>query len=424
MKNFIYKVYDNNGVFLGLLKDVAGEPNFTSQINSGAGELTIKLPRSIFNFDEEKIIKHNNIIKVFCHDKDTKENAKKAGLWDVGKWDEMYWDVSSESGINLFTGYISKYTPELNPSSEIVTVTCLGFVTEFDRFLVENASGGTTINYTTVDPSVILKDIIDKYQAQGGSVTYDPLNIETAGTSVSYSFNTEFTKSALDKVIELSPEEFYYLVESNNQLIFKAKNASADHTFGFEKDVISVKPEKSIENIVNRIYFTGAENASGVPLYKKYNRTVSQNENGIFTKKIVDGRITNESTMDLIANNILDRQELPEVRTTLIIRDNNARDGLGYDIETIKPGDTCKIRSTNTVINSKWDSLVWDSDTWDYSFIEILDTVQQIIKVKYQPNFVTLELSTKLPNISRTVDILKKNLDKVHTDKNPSQPLT
>lgn len=399
MKKFLFKAYDSTGGFISTIPDVLDKPRFTSYINSGQGEMTFILPRSVFSFEEGTVISQNNEVRVECFDAD------------------------NPAGVTIYSGYVSKYAPTLDKGRESITVTCLGFVSETERFIAEDASGNTTLTYNSYDPTNIIKDLLDKYTAAGGRVDYTASSTVDTSTTVSYEFNTYTVKEALDKCVELSPNGFYYYVDSNKTLNFKGKDVTANHTFVLGKDVISVIPEKSVENMVNRVYFTGGD-VSGTTFYKKYERASSIAEYGLFAEKYVDTRVTDESTADIIADSILDRGDTPETRTTLVIRDNNGLDGMGYDIETIKPGDTCKILGYTDKSTNLWGSAVWDSDKWDYDITQVTATVQQIVKTSYEPDKLIIEISSRLPNISKRVEDIKRNLTKIYTDENPTAPTT
>jgi len=396
MKKYLFKAYDATGGFLSTIPDVLDEPRFTSYINSGQGEMTFFLPRSIFSFEEASVIAQNNEIRVECSDAD-------------------------ESGQVIYSGYISKYAPTLSGGREFISVTCLGFVSELERFMAEDASGNTTLTYNSQDPTDILEDVVDKYSTAGGRVDYNLTSTTDTSSTVSYEFNTYTVKECLDKIVELAPNGYYYYIDEDKVVNFKDKSATADHTFILSKDIISIIPEKSIENMVNRIYFTGGD-VSGTTLYKKYERASSISTYGLFAQKYVDSRVTNESTADLIADAILDRGDTPETRTTVVIRDNNGEDGRGYDIESIKPGDTCQILGYSGKATNLWDVAVWDSDKWNYDLSQVSSTVQQIMKVSYEPDKVTLEISSRLPNISRRVEDIQRNLLRLTTNENPSAP--
>jgi hypothetical protein len=282
-------------------------------------------------------------------------------------------------------------------------------------------SGATSLNYLSKDPSNILKDIIDKFRAEGGKSNYGGSSVALTGTVTSYQFNTNTVKEALDKINELAPNGWYYFVDATNTITFKGKDATSNHTFTLGKDIISIVPEKSLENMCNCLYFTGGD-VGGVPIYKKYKRQGSIDTYGLYAQKYIDSRVTDPTTMDIIANSILDRGDAPETRTTLVIRDNNASDGRGYDIESIKPGDTCKVIGFNKSNSSLWDIAVWNVDKWDYDITQVSSINQQIVSVSYEPTRVTLQISSKLPNISHRVEDIKRNMDQISTNNNPANP--
>lgn len=400
MKRYLFKAYDATGGFLSTIPDVVDDPVFTSYINSGLGELTFKLPRSVFNFEESTVIAQNNQIIVTCYDED------------------------ATGGVNIYNGYISKYAPTFNRGKEYISVTCLGFVTEFERFMAEDASGNTVLDYNSEDPTDILKDVLDKFTTAGGTPDYDGSSTDDTSTTVSYEMNTYTVKETLDKVVELSPNGWHYFVDADNVVNFKAKDTTANHVFDLGKDVVTIIPEKSVEGMVNRIYFTGGEDASGDTIYKKYERSSSISNYGLYAKKIVDTRVTDETTMGIMATSLLDRGDTPETRTTLVIRDNNTDDGRGYDIESIKPGDTVQVLGYVDQNTNLWDLAVWNSDKWDYDLTQVSSTIQQVMKVHYEPTKVTLEISSKLPNISHRVEDIKRNMDRLTTNNNPDAPTT
>lgn len=177
--------------------------------------------------------------------------------------------------------------------------------------------------------------------------------------------------------------------------------------------------------MVNKIYFTGAEiTATGENLYKKYTRSSSISNYGLYAKKLVDTRVSDETTMGIMATSILDRGDTPETRTTLVIRDNNNLDGRGYDIESIHPGQTIKLLGYTQQNTNLWNTAIWDTDKWDYDLTQVSSTVQQIMKVSYEPNKLTVELSSKLPDISHRVEDIRRNQISLTTNENSTAPTT
>jgi len=153
------------------------------------------------------------------------------------------------------------------------------------------------------------------------------------------------------------------------------------------------------------------------PVFKKYEDLTSIRLYGIHTLHKQDERVTNISTMDSIADAIIEAHKYPEIRTKLRVL------GSTYDIESIEPGDTCQIRNFVDKLYSKWDISEWDVDYWDFSYLSVSETIMQIQSVLYTPNYAEIELSSKAPRISDTIEAINRNLRWRQTRDNPSSPI-
>ena len=334
--------------------------------------------------------------------------------------------VGTETNLRGYWKLDNNYTDETSNSNNLTAGGSPTFTT--DVF-----GGETEISYYQMSPSDILKDILNKFTALGGTPFYDSTSIDDTGTTVTYSMNTLTVAEALRKCVELSPAGWYYFVDAENIVKFKDNETDADHLIVMQKDVISIQQEKSTEHMINRIYFTGGE-VGGSKMYRKYSRSSSINTYGLYAMKKVDTRITLASTMDTIAGAILDRADSPEVRTLMVLKDNNAYyqgafsvgfgSSYGMDIEKIHPGDTIKTIGFDSKLTNKWDEAIWDTDVWDYERSEVLSIVQQIRKVSYKPESIEIEISTRLPDVARSVKILEERVTKQNTNENPSTPTT
>lgn len=400
-KRFLYKIYDSTGAYVETWNDVINEPQFTSTMNFGVGEMTVELARGANSFGESDSVNYMNRLDLYV------------------------FDAEQPQGQIIYSGYIAKYEPIFDGTSERVVVTFLGYAFQFQRYMYADGSETTEFTHSSQDPEDIFKDILDKFTALGGTPDYDGSSTSTTGTSVSYTFNVNTVKEALDKTIELSPVGWFYYVNPQDNIVeYGESSASADHTFTIGRDVISIRPEKSTENMVNEVYFTGGDTGGGSNLYKYYERSSSITSYGRFVKKIVDNRVTSSTTAQTIAEAVMDAFDSPVTRTTLVIMDNHSPDNTnrGYDIESIKPGDTARVLGYTDKGNTKWDQATWDSDKWDYDISDISATVQIILKVQYiAGNKVRLELSNQQPQIAKRIEDINRNLEQSKTLANPSQ---
>lgn len=397
-KRYLYKIYEPNGDFITTWADVVSEPEFYSDINGGYSELVVRLARSESEFDENNSVDYENQLKLWEFDEDT-----------------------GYAGVQIYSGKISRYTPQIVGSREIVEVTFLSYWWETQQMILENA-GDTEVAYTAQDPTAILKDALDKFTASGGRLDYDGGSTDNTGLSLDYTFNTATFQEVLLKCLDLAPFDWYLRVGPNDIIYFEQKNSVADHILTLGKEISEYYPEKRTENIINTIYFVGG----GSPkLYKKYVDSASVTAYGTKAIKYVDERVVDTGTSDAIKDRIFDSLSEPEIRITAKIMDNNglARDAMrGYDIESLFVGQTVQIRNATAKTNNLWDEILWDVDSWDYDITNASSQVLQIMKVQYHPDYAIIELSNKQPDIVRRVEEINRQLVDSITADNPTAP--
>lgn len=411
MKRYKYDVYDNTGAYVTTWSDVVSEPSFSSSVNSGLSEMKVKLSRLADDFGESDDISFYNQVIVRCFDTDTND------------------------GVVIFNGYISGYTPELDSNNEFIEVVLLGYIQELSRIeLLDNGSGintsptagNTTLLYEDQDPSNIFKDIIDKYNDLTGvlgKINYTAESVDSTGVSIDeYTFKTVTIKDAIDKLIQLCPAGWYWFLDANNVIHLHEFADTPDFTFYVGKDVKSIKPYKRIENIKNVAYVIGAE-VAGENLFRKYERSASIANYGRSVIFIEDGRLTDSATMQKFADASLGVDDEPEIRTQIVIIDNNNLENFGKDIEAIMPGQVIKVlnflsKKTYTL----WGQALWNVDKWGYDIANVTATNVNVVKVDYAPDYVKLEVSSRLPFFTRDVNELRRRLEAKTSTKNPDAP--
>lgn len=287
-------------------------------------------------------------------------------------------------------------------------------------FKTQTTSGLTTIAYLSQDPGAILRDIMDKYIAQGGNLSYDTSTIELTGTTVSYTFNTNTTLEGLKKCLELAPANWYfYIDQANNMVHFHQKSGAVQRTFVLGKDIVSLSPKKTIENMVNVVYFTGG----GTPaLFLKFQNATSIGLYGIKAIKYVDQRVTTAGTAETIAENLLEQHNAPEMQLEFEIIDNNVDSTSGYDIEVITLGEVMAIRNTGGTNSSLWDNAMWDADYWDFNIRDLATALLQITRLDRKPGSIKIFCSTTPPDVNKRIEDINRNLEASQTVNNPTAP--
>jgi hypothetical protein len=369
VKNFYYKVFDYNGNFLKTWSaDVVSDPAFRMIINSGQGEMKIRLARPIAAYGEDSDVAFNNKIELWIEDK---ENI---------------------SGLLIYSGFIVDYEPLVSGQDEYVDVTVIGYVAELGMQTFIDTNGNTAKMYLAKDPSVMVADVIARANSH---ITAGV--ISTVGVTRDYTFNNVKTADLLTYLTQICPPGWFWFSGADNLLIFKAKATTAQHTFIVGKHLTKVDGLKTIRDLYNAVRFIGGTPSGGVQLYKVYEDATSIARYGRREYVMIDQNVTQEATADAMAADYLLANANPFVRATVIILDSNGDDqARGYDIESIKPGDTCKILDPDCLAGAQ-----------SYA----LNSIMQIQTVQYDYDTATLELSVRAPWTAKRIQDIYRDLN-------------
>lgn len=399
-KFFVYKVYNSAGDFITTWSDdVLSIPKFSTAINSAPGQMTVKLARAFDNYGEEDDVAFANRVDVYCFDSD-----------------------SPGVGVLIYRGFISTYSPNLQRGQEYVVITLLPYISLAAKTILKDASNNTTVQYLSQDPSTIFRSILGLAVAAGLRIDTTATSIDITQSVVSYTYNTNTIKEALDKALELTPDGWYWRVDPDDTVHLHQQPATVTHDLLIGQHIVSANPEKRIENIVNRVYVTGGGDP---PLYRVYERSSSISAYGLREAKVVDQRVTDPATALIMATRILDAQEAPETRIKMTIVDNNGQlQDQGYDIESIKIGDTIRIKNLQfgSKSESLWDVAEWDVDVWDQTLASIAGNPLLVVKLNYNGDTIDVETSSQFPVVSKRIEDINRNLVNTQTVNNPAAP--
>lgn len=383
-------------------KEILNPPAFREIINTGACELVIRLARPFNNFGEEEDVALGNLIDLYVYDHDAPDGIKK------------------------FRGKISAYRPVFEQKKEFVEITVLGLAAEFENYILRDSSDNTTLAYNSVDPSTILRNVLDKYRADGGYINYTSTSIDNTNTTVSYTFSLNTIKECIDKIAELAPDGWYGYVDNDGIYQFHGANlANADYKVAIGREVERMEASKTTEQIINRIYAVGGTPAGDTQLYEVFEATGSIGTYGLYAKKLVDGRVTLPDTLSIMASRKLSHYQAPITRTTIEIVDNSGHNsGHGADIESFNVGKTIQIQNLGYGYSAPilWDLAVWDVDVWDQPLNLTVSNVMQITSIKYELDKISIEASDRLPEVSKRIEDIKRNLEQEQTKDIPTSP--
>ena len=384
-KKFYHKVYTKNDQYITTWSsDVISDPCFKMIINSGQGEMLIKLARPLDDYGEDWDVKFNNKIETYILDKE------------------------QPNGLLIYSGYISDYQPTVSGNDQYVDVTAIGYVVELENTSFINSSNGNSAKvYLDEDPSDIIKDILLQYNAQQGKVVAG--NIDKVGTFRDYTFNNISNFQAIDKARELCLDQgyWYWYVGCNNKLDLHVKSTVVNHTFIIGTHFTKIDAFKTIRDLHNSVNFIGGIPAGGVQLRQTYSDATSIATYGLKEYIMIDTRVTEPATAQSLAQGYLDMNKDPFVRATISLIDSKGDNEIGYDIESILPGQTC------VIIDPKG-----NTGTQSYA----LNQPMIIQSVQYDFDTVTLELSIRPPWVAKRIQDIWRDLNKTTTNTAPIIP--
>jgi hypothetical protein len=297
--------------------------NFNLSMNSGPGALSMDVPRK---FDDESlndILEPGNQVKVVVYDKEAPQ------------------------GVDLYNGFIAEDSRELS-STEKVRVEVWGEIVRLQKAPFVDSSGNHVKTYNQ-ELADTFKDVIDEYQAlvPGTDIGYTSSSIDNTGKSLTTTVNNEFFLDALNAAFELTDVDWYWYLDVDSNIYLKQFSTTADHYFMFERDIVSFKFGRSITDMVNQVNFwNGEPSGSGTYIAKKYVDSVSQGKYGIWGEFKNDSRYTVVASVDDFSDRLFENFADPLTPMEVVLADSNGGFG-GYDIDSIKPGNTCKFQNYN-----------------------------------------------------------------------------
>lgn len=259
------------------------------------------------------------------------------------------------------------------------------------------SSGSIGNQFNSYDPGAIIVSLLDSFTNAGGIVDCDETSVDATGTVVSYTFKYNTVLDGIKKCLELAPPNWYWYVDIGTNVVhFHRLSLTPNHTFIKGQHIGNIKPKYSIENIKNRVIFSGGENPSipGVNIVSDQSNSGSILKYGQWLSFDSDNRVTTQSTADLIVNNTLGEFASPQFTTTLRVYATK------YDIETINVGNAIAFRNANDLVNS---------------------LVLQVVSRTKTPDYADLTLATLPPSQTHRIEDIKRNLDAVITANNPAQ---
>jgi len=372
-KQIQIKSFDTDGVFVKSIADATFDV-ITKVINGGVGNLSLKLARKFDAYNTNGDVTLGNRIEIWVYDED-----------------------SGNDGVILYKGWVEQQNPLIDGGDERVEILCTSLIARMRNDILKDTSQTTlytiaTLGLTTTSGSIaaaeiadVVKAIIDKFSENNTSIN---INYNPAGTDLivdttkdmQYTFEATTYIDAIEKCRQVAPQNTYWRIDSDGNIYFNAPSNSADHVFTIGKDIKKIEASNSLDSVKN-IFLIWDGQAAG--LYTEYTDDTSIASYGRRVKQLVDSNIADQTTMDNLGNSYIEENKDPKVRITLEIIDNNENDK-GYNIESIDPGDTCRIVGINEDDSIFGDNMIIKQVIWELDKATlIIETERDFDKDRY-----------------------------------------
>lgn len=271
-----------------------------------------------------------------------------------------------------------------------------GLVSDTGRdiaFILYEAGAETTVPFNSYDPSDILREVVDFANSRGARINYTADSIQNTNTVVSYTFRNQNIKQVIEKILELSPANWYYYYDFGTDTIYlRERSATPDRWLRQGATVVGGKIIKTIEQVVNDVPFSGG----GDPALYIRDTVAPADGTRRGLKPLSDNRVTSEDTAYILTGS-----EIEQFNKALYAGDVTiAEDGTFY-LEDVAVGEM-------------------------YGFIGFGDLIDGIVvqgvSKDYSADKMPIALTYNVPRVNKRVEDIKRNLDTLETANNPVEP--
>lgn len=264
-------------------------------------------------------------------------------------------------------------------------------------FKVYELGGQTTVPHNSVEPADIFRAAITYLRNQGVNVRFTADSVKNTNTVVSYTFNTNTVMEVLNQVLKLCPADWYWFIEPGTNIVhLEPRPTVASHTFTLGENIELFNIERSLEQLVNDVYFSGgkpdgAETNVFVHRYDAFSSNLYRRR----LSKLSDDRVKVESTAVLLADSELARNNMPQYTINLVVVAEK------YPIEEVQVGQLIRLANFGNFID---------------------ELLLQAASVDYQGDKLALTLGMLPPSLPKRIQDIRRNLDTVSQEDNPVSP--
>ncbi len=362
-KQVFIKTYTSAGVYKGTFYDFVFS-QFSENLNGGLSDVAVTIPRRFDQYNSD-------------------------GALDLG-YELQIWvaDTEAPNGIQIGSFEINEITPSVS-NTETVTIGCSGYIFQLALDLWDDV-GKVYQKYESLDPSVMMQDVIDKYNVANSKhkIHYTATSIALTGKSETIEFYAISPLEAIQMAAGLADVNWFWRVDKSNNLYFSAMPTSATHMFIMGKDIQSLKINRSIRDMKTGVLFSnGLSDDDPEYVFDLYSNAAAIASYGRRFQRISDNRYTKSSgSAQEMCSRVVGLYKAPLNTVSLRVLDSNQ--GNGYDIESINVGDTCRILNINSndalTSNMLITSKVYNIDYVDLTVVDARKYIDRLIMERRQ----------------------------------------
>jgi len=330
MKSYLYRVYNGGSLAQTWGGDsmsqvpVTSDPSFSAEVDGGLSPLTISLALP-FDYTGTDLTL-GNTVETWC----TRDDGTTA---------------------MLHAGFLETIEDDVSDGAQATTVTVTPYLKQLGSDYFRDDDTGTTIahTWTSTDVSTILSTIISKSIVRAGTfsrVHTTASSIQTSGKTISIQVGSETYLDAIRRVKGMGPGDWYWYVDAAGVFWYRNFDSGTKHVLTLGREIKRLSRTQDIQELKNTVDFWNSADAldSVLALERPAALSASQTAYGRRVEQITDSRIDDADTAKSLADRFIREREQPLVTISVDVL-SDANDPRGYDIESIKPGDTCEVRN-------------------------------------------------------------------------------
>lgn len=403
-------VTDTNGNFVDCVRDAPLLSGFKETMNASTSALKVQLPRKFEQID-------------LLGTPSGHGTMQQGYIWKY----YLFGPSLPAGGLLRFAGQVDGWEPQIADSGEESIALTL---TPQSSALADHGITGTlafgTANQpgTYVDPITQFNYFFSNIDPVTGLTYCNPLTLDgsnpsSSGITTQFSYQNQTIQSIFNTIILMLPANYFYRTNPDNSVTLNQTPLTAQHTLQVGVHCSNPQYSQMWVSMKNVVFFIGGTNPATVTTANPNGSPITSTQRGVDMETIGErlyfhneSRVTDQATANALALGDLNFYDRPLLVTKIRIPDfRGPNPGVGFDIETLKVGDSIQLQdNTYNGASTLWDNFNWDQSNWDTSPGPAFNTVGPIISISYGFHYVDIEIGMQQPNLQTMVSRTQQKL--------------